>query len=428
MRVAIVGAGAAGLRTAMLLEEAGAEVQVFEARGRVGGRLQTVRLETGWYEAGGEWIDAEHSRVLGLLDELGQAAEPSDERPALWHFGGRAAPEDDWPVVAAEMARLEARVQANAATATASDDDSKSLGAFLDAFGLEPDARLVAEAIHRSDEGNDTDRVGLLGWLIGQKQYAGRGSILEGMSSARFAAGAQAMCEAMAGRLARPPALEKTLRGVQQSDDHVELWFEDEVAFADRAVLTLPPWLLLGLDMEPEWPEAHRAAFGAMGRSPALKVALRFRSEWWEGHGWNGRMLTELGVQQFWPGGRDGAAILLAYVCGRGAERLSALGDRAVGAVLEDLCEVFPTARDEFLVGEAHDWVADLWSAGGFSGAAPGSVALAYPVRRRPHSRVHLAGEWTADWIGFIEGALESAERVAKEVIDAESVSERARA
>jgi monoamine oxidase len=37
-----------------------------------------------------------------------------------------------------------------------------------------------------------------------------------------------------------------------------------------------------------------------------------------------------------------------------------------------------------------------------------------------PSSQIHFAGEHTADWIGFVEGALESAERVVAEVEAAE--------
>ena len=59
MKVAIVGLGMAGLRAAMLLQKAGAEVSLFEARGRPGGRLHTIdEGEGAVYEAGGEWVDS----------------------------------------------------------------------------------------------------------------------------------------------------------------------------------------------------------------------------------------------------------------------------------------------------------------------------------------------------------------------------------
>src|SRR6476646_445476 len=71
MKIAIVGLGIAGLRTAMLLEKAGFDVSLFEARDRCGGRLHTIDEGGGVvYEAGGEWIDADHYRRRDLLREF----------------------------------------------------------------------------------------------------------------------------------------------------------------------------------------------------------------------------------------------------------------------------------------------------------------------------------------------------------------------
>ena len=47
LRIGVVGAGIAGLVTARLLEDIGYDVTILEARGRVGGRIHTIRnMET----------------------------------------------------------------------------------------------------------------------------------------------------------------------------------------------------------------------------------------------------------------------------------------------------------------------------------------------------------------------------------------------
>lgn len=43
LRIGVVGAGIAGLVAARLLEDIGYDVTIFEARGRVGGRIHTIR-------------------------------------------------------------------------------------------------------------------------------------------------------------------------------------------------------------------------------------------------------------------------------------------------------------------------------------------------------------------------------------------------
>ena len=42
MKVGVIGAGIAGMRAAMLLEARGHEVCLFEARNRLGGRMETT--------------------------------------------------------------------------------------------------------------------------------------------------------------------------------------------------------------------------------------------------------------------------------------------------------------------------------------------------------------------------------------------------
>ena len=59
MRVAVIGAGLAGLACAVDLARAGVDVTVFEARDRVGGRAWSERMPDGArFERGGEFIEA----------------------------------------------------------------------------------------------------------------------------------------------------------------------------------------------------------------------------------------------------------------------------------------------------------------------------------------------------------------------------------
>ncbi len=90
MKIGVVGLGLAGLRAAMLIERAGAEVLLFEARERAGGRLLAAP-ENGepLYEAGGEWMDADHRRMLALLKEFRLTARPAAGEPGRVAQRGR---------------------------------------------------------------------------------------------------------------------------------------------------------------------------------------------------------------------------------------------------------------------------------------------------------------------------------------------------
>src|SRR5215216_4163819 len=76
--VVVVGAGLAGLTAARELSAAGLEVQVLEARDRVGGR--TLSQPVGEHpedivELGGQWVGPTQHEVLALARELGMRSE-----------------------------------------------------------------------------------------------------------------------------------------------------------------------------------------------------------------------------------------------------------------------------------------------------------------------------------------------------------------
>lgn len=76
--VVVLGAGLAGLSAARDLVAGGAEVAVLEARDRVGGRVEQVRIDEGRpAQLGGEVVGSVHTSYLRLVDELGLTLEPS---------------------------------------------------------------------------------------------------------------------------------------------------------------------------------------------------------------------------------------------------------------------------------------------------------------------------------------------------------------
>jgi monoamine oxidase len=67
------------------------------------------------------------------------------------------------------------------------------------------------------------------------------------------------------------------------------------------------------------------------------------------------------------------------------------------------------------------DWTRERWSRGGpVSVYGPGTLTSLGSVLARPFGRVHWAGTETATyWNGYMDGAVRSGERAAREVGDA---------
>ena len=73
-RVAVVGAGMAGLNAAYKLQQVGLRARIFEGSDRVAGRMFTARNLLGdglTTELGGEFIDSTHEEMLALMSEFG---------------------------------------------------------------------------------------------------------------------------------------------------------------------------------------------------------------------------------------------------------------------------------------------------------------------------------------------------------------------
>lgn len=389
MRVAVIGAGLAGLATARILARAGAEVTVFEARNRIGGRVSTRSLDGAVYEAGAEWVDSDHRRVIALAVEAGARLEPQ---------AGRT----DWFVTA--EARREGMPadadEAQLAEWLRTHPEGTVMDGILAVAGS-PLAAFVLAARVRSDEGKDAQDITANEFLAGQEVYGSREA--GEMSAFRLADGCSALCDHLANgqieiRLGSP------IKYITYSELELNLYVSEESLVFDRCVVATPASHAATLA------QTAGIAMQVPSTAPVVKAALRFDEPFWERHGWNRCMLSDGPAQQTWPT-LDGE-LLMAYVCGREAARLSASSD-PVQEILSGIESAWPGGASAFGSGVVVDWVSDPWSQCGF---AAGRI----PVPEAAQGRIAFAGEQFSAWYGFMEGALESAERAARELINAE--------
>jgi monoamine oxidase len=401
MKVAVVGAGIAGLHAAIALKERGCEVTVFEARDRAGGRLKTL----GGYEAGGEWIDADHRRCLQSLREYCIEVARIEGEYRVFR-NGQVSHGPDRDMIASKKA-----VDLAAARLTSDPDpsfDEVTLADFVAEHASDPWWPTV---YYRSDEGDDLDRIGLLGWLRGFRHYLTRGK--HDASAFRVVGGMTEWVDRLSCSLAGRLRLRHVLPAVIRSGDQVWLDFGSEALAFDRVLLTLPPRCVEQVSFDPELSPEKRAAIAGCRMSRAIKIALIYQRPWWEDVDWSGLLFVDSDLQQVWPA-LEGP-VLCAYICGEAAERFLARPDpvRDAGDEVERLV---PGGRALLRAATVHDWLGDPFSRGAFSHLAPGYVLGPMKHIATPEGRIHFAGEHTAEWNGFIEGAIESAERAVEEI------------
>ncbi|MBE0390774.1 monoamine oxidase [Flavobacterium sp. 7E] len=69
-KITILGAGLSGLLTAYRLQNKGFEIEIIEARERIGGRIHTINSATAQVEMGATWFQETHVHFRDLLAEL----------------------------------------------------------------------------------------------------------------------------------------------------------------------------------------------------------------------------------------------------------------------------------------------------------------------------------------------------------------------
>ena len=87
--------------------------------------------------------------------------------------------------------------------------------------------------------------------------------------------------------------------------------------------------------------------------------------------------------------------------------------------ILEDIARAWPGASGNLRLNAFVRWAAEPFSGGSWPAWAPGQIGRYFEVLRQPAGGIHFAGEHTAADFSGMEGAFESGERAAGEVIAA---------
>jgi monoamine oxidase len=258
--VVVVGAGLAGLTAARRLVDAGAEVVVLEARGRVGGRTLTLPAADGTpIDHGGQWIGPTQDRIAALAERLGVTTYPSYEQGLNTEFrDGRAhrfdgqLPVDD-PVSAVAMGQAIRELDAMAtrvpleAPWTAEEAlawDSQTVETWLQArVGSERARSWLREAIRGTMAAEARD-LSLLHTLFVIGSAGGLARLIAtagGAQERRFHQGAQAVSIRLAESLGDRVMLGAPAQVVRHGDGGVEVEANGRSVAAGRAIVAVPP-------------------------------------------------------------------------------------------------------------------------------------------------------------------------------------------
>jgi len=396
--VIVVGAGFAGLAAAERLAREGAEVVVFEARDRVGGRVHSRTLPNGAVvEMGAEFILPGNSVLKGLVDRFGLG---------LWSKGMRYGvrdPRDGPPVEAAAMQDALATVD-SALADRPGERRPMSAVALLDALEMDPGAREVILARVEISAANAADRVDA--------------SVLAGLAahvadeSPSVAGGNHRVALALAAELGPSIRLGQAVDRIAWSDDGVHVATSRAEVQGDVAVVAIPASVFGRIHFDPPLPAATRTALESTvyGQAAKLFVPLRETVP-------PSAVLSVPG--RYWTWTATGGAASVQPVVSAFAGSPSALEalqvHRGPAAWLASLGRLRPELALDPEAAVLSRWDDDPWVRGAYSTATPGR---SHDALTRPIGPLHLCGEHTTDvFPALMEGALRSGLRAAGDVL-----------
>ena len=446
--VVIVGAGLAGLTAARELERSGAAVLVIEAQDRVGGRTMAGRVAGTTVEMGGQWIGPGQRRISALAGDLGAETFPTHlpGRTVFCEGGRRSEYEEDGEIPFSDPAALRDVEEAFGALSelargvpadapwrakNAAELDGQTLETWKLGHAQSSGARfyfdLAVESLYAC-EPRDISLLGVLADIASSGSFEGLFEIEASAEEYRFVSGAQEipvrLAEGLEGRLILGSPVQRLVQGggaVLVESDRVSVR-------AGAAIVTVPPALRGRIEYVPALGPRHDGLSQRMPMGAVIKCHAVYGTPFWREAGLNGRTESDTGpcritCDNSFPA--EDAGVLTGFILGSDAREWGRRekGDRE-RAVLECFARYFGEKALDPLGYAETDWGAEVYSRGGYAGVpTPGMLLDHGPALQEPVGRIYWAGaETSPEWSGYMEGAVESGERAAREVLSGENL------
>jgi monoamine oxidase len=463
-RIAVIGGGISGLVAAWTLQQGGYASTVYEASGRIGGRMHSDWQEfgTGFWANGqqaelcGELIDSGHKLILQLAQSFGLAAvdllqaQPNGTTDTYYVNGGfypvSQASSDFQPVHNTLQGQIQAApfpTQYNSYTATGQTLDAMTVHDWISTYvpgGLSSNLGAVLNAAYNEEYGAETTGQSALNlvYLLGYGAKPGNWAIY-GKSDERYHIQGgnsllpQAMAAALPGGSVQLGYFMKAI--ATNHDGSVTMTFANgKTVTADYVILTLPFAVLRTIDYSKAGFDSRKqTAITQYGAGRNAKLSMQFSSRLWNSTASDGSLYSDLPVQSGWEESRGQSGATGLWVAYPGADVAVSWGQSApysttatnsnvtqvAGTVLSQLEAVYPGITAQW-TGKASlsTPATDPNLLLSYSYYQPGQYTQFSGYEKVPMGRIHFGGEHCSiNFQGFMEGGAEEGQRAANEIL-----------
>eukprot|EP00008_Paramoeba_atlantica_P006552 CAMPEP_0201476042 /NCGR_PEP_ID=MMETSP0151_2-20130828/1338_1 /ASSEMBLY_ACC=CAM_ASM_000257 /TAXON_ID=200890 /ORGANISM="Paramoeba atlantica, Strain 621/1 / CCAP 1560/9" /LENGTH=487 /DNA_ID=CAMNT_0047856307 /DNA_START=67 /DNA_END=1530 /DNA_ORIENTATION=- len=474
-RVVVVGGGLSGLRSADLLlkekkKNQSCQVVVLEAMDRVGGRLYGVdykhqrngKEEVVRLDLGGQWIGPPQQYVSELVEELGiRCVDQFDQGKGILQltgkqfefsgnigtldiFGKEGLLEKVWDRL--DKLAFSVPIEDPYLSPNAAEWDNQSLSDWLEKnVKSEGDGGSSAKQVKNliswfsivclCVETAHTSFLYFLWWLHTGGGYQPLVNIKQGAQHYWIPKSAHHISELLAKRVVENGGkvlLNSQVVHVKQDLENkkTEVTYMDRTTGSystlscDKVIMSTPPAITTQISFTPPLSSTRVGMYQRMPMGCVIKFVLVFKNPWWRESGYSGTYISDtgpIGVMYDKSLDEEGFYSLVGFFTANTARHWSDKSEQERNeTILNHMERIYNSkkVRSELVTILLHDWTTEQFTRGCFMCIpAPGGLQGGMKHFRDPFHNVHFVGTETGNvWIGYMDGALESASRVVEEL------------
>lgn len=418
-KVIIIGAGFAGLSAANMLQTKGVDFTILESRNRIGGRVFSHSIdpkENLVIELGAEWVGASHSRLIEMCNELGLVLENNQFDTHLI-YKGKYSKKNEWDYSNDWKQKFEAIIK-NYPNLSQKDKlkiDQMDWWRFLSNHGCDGLDLELRELLDSTDFGETIRSVSAFAALAEYAESSPKNEMdykIKGGNSML----AKKLSEKIGlDRIKLNCRVNRIVQGKK-----VTVYCENGDRFeADKLICTAPTFAVKKINWEPALPREMQDAINALQYARINKNPILFKDRFWKDESFD--MVTDTPVHYLYhatknQNSKKGA--LISYTIGEKAPVMANQSDAFKAEILDQsLSPFFGNIKSKIEKQVNYYWGEDEYSKGAYAIYGKGQWFGIQPVLKKHFLNTHFAGEHLADWQGFMEGAINTGEEAAHEII-----------
>ncbi|MCO5231577.1 MAG: FAD-dependent oxidoreductase [Chitinophagales bacterium] len=439
----IIGAGYAGIAAASKLHQANKNFIVLEARDRIGGRVNTQKIENSGetIDVGAQWIGPTQNLIWEWVRKHQvEVFDCYDEGKNIYHYNGKTKTYKgtipkmnpialiDLGIAMERLNKMSKKINLEApwSISDAEKWDGETMETWINKNIKTKAARVAMHIGLETVFACQASEISLLHFLF----YCHSGKDLDtllgvtnGAQQALFIEGTQNLITHEAHAFKENIQLNQVVKYISQDKEKVIVKTDSLEVYARKVIVAIPPALCQKITFHPALSQRKSQLFQRMPMGAAMKCFVIYDSPFWRKDGFSGQIVSDKAPLHvsFDCSKPNGKGIILFFVEGKNARDFIELS-------LNERKEKVISILQSFYGNEAFnfiDYIDKCWTEEEFSGGCyagnftPGSWTQFGKALRTPEGNIHWAGTETAThWCGYMDGAISSGYRAAEEILN----------